>query len=164
MKVIYKRFLLLLPLLSIFILSCGGADNPAAPYKSTITINPSSVSVEYTESTITIDSVDYVYVTPIWYTQYYTIVLTDEKGNPMDGIELNISYKWASSSQFYAVQFYHNGERVSSPLTVTTDKYGTYVLRSDFLVGAGEYKADVEVRSGAAFGSSTFEVKKKTAT
>ena len=165
MKGLYKRFLLLLPLLSIFLFSCGGAENPAAPYGSTITISPCSVSVEYSEATMTVtvndEEVEYTWFGPVWYPQYYTIVVTDEKGKPMDGIKLNISYLWASSSQFYAVQFYHNGEMVSSPLTVKTDKYGTYRLRLDFLVGAGEYKADVEVRSGANFGSCTFEVKKK---
>jgi len=165
MKVLYKRFLLLLPILSAFVLSCSTSDNPAAPYGSTITISPSSVSIEYTEATmtVTVDSTKttYTWFGPRWYSQYYTIVVKDENGKPMDGVKLNISYLWASPSQFYAVQLYDGGERVNSPFDAKTDKYGTYILRADFLLGVGDYKADIEVRSGANFGSSTFEVKKK---
>lgn len=162
---ILKKVYFLVPIFSLFIISCD-PGNPAAPYGSKITINPSEVTIEYTESTmtVTIDSteVEYTWFGPTWYTQYYQIVVTDENGKPMDGVNINISYLWASPSRYYAVQFYHNGERVSSPFTAKTDKYGAYNLRVDFHVGAGEYKADIEVRSGANFGSSTFEVKKKT--
>lgn len=157
MRQIFKKTYLLLPILSLFIISCG-ASNPAAPYGSTITISPSSVSVAYTKSTYTVDDVEYTWFGPVWYTQYYTIVVTDENGKPMDGVNINISHFLASPASYNTVQFYNNGERVSSPFTVKTNKYGAYDLRMDFNIGAGKYKGNIEVRSGANFGSSTFEV------
>lgn len=153
MKEIIKKAYFLFPLLLfviIFNLSCG-ESNPAAPSGAEITINPESF--ELTSGS----------ALPVtWRTEYFTITMyTDStKTKTMSDIKITIDYVFASPAERYYVQLYHDGERVQSPLTVTTDKYGTYVLRVDFLSGGGNaYKGDINVRSASAFKNATFDVK-----
>lgn len=150
MKHIFKKVYIIFPLLfSIIFLGCG-AENPAAPATAVITINPSSFELA-TASTL-----------PVTYrTEYFTITVFQDaaRTKPMSDVTITIDYVFASPAERYYVQFYHDGERVQSPLTVKTDNYGTYVLRVDFLSGGGNaYTGDINVRSGAAFKSATFAV------
>lgn len=151
MKKIFKKAYLSLPFLLFFIISCGGAENPAAPSESVITINPSKFELT-TGSAL-----------PVTYrSEYFTITVYESsaKAKTMSDIEITINHVFASPAERYYIQFYNGGERVQSPFTVTTDNYGTYVLRVDFLSGGGvAFKGDINVRSGAAFASATFEVK-----
>lgn len=140
----------LLPLLAVYITGCGEA-NPAAP-------SGAEIDIKADKSEVTVSA---TYPTT-WYTQYFRIVVYADstKTKTMSDVEITITYPWANPAPWYSVQFYHNGERVQSPLTVKTDKYGTYVLRFDYKVGGGaEYKGELEVWSGAAYKNSTFEVK-----
>lgn len=153
MKEILKKtylLFLLLPLLAIYITGCGEA-NPAAPSGAVIEIKPEKVDFTYSGFPET------------WYSYFFTIVVYEDstKTKTMSDVEITITYPMANPYPRYAVQFYHNGERVNSPLTVKTDKYGTYILRFDYCLGCwlAEYKGDIEVRSGAALDSATFEVK-----
>lgn len=153
MRQIFKKTYLLLPLLFFFIVNCGGAKNPAAPSGSVITINPSSFELT-TASTL-----------PVTYrTAYFTITVYQDsaKTKPMDNIKITIDHVFASPAERYYIEFYNGGERVESPFSATTDNYGTYVLRVDFMSGGGAaYKGDINVRSGSAFINATFEVKKE---
>lgn len=151
MRQIFKKTYLLLPLSLFFLINCGGAKNPAAPSGAVITINPSSFELT-TGSTL-----------PITYrTAYFTITVYQDSANtkPMSDIKITIDHVFASPAERYYIQFYNDGERVDSPLSVTTDNYGTYVLRVDFMSGGGvAFKGDINVRSGSAFINATFEVK-----
>jgi hypothetical protein len=150
MKKIAKKTYLLLPLSLFFLINCGGAKNPAAPSGSVITINPSSFALT-TASTL-----------PITYrTAYFTITVYQDSANtkPMSDIKITIDHVFASPAERYYIQFYNDGERVDSPLSVTTDNYGTYVLRVDFMSGGGvAFTGDINVRSGSAFINATFAV------
>lgn len=148
LKKAYFLFLLL-PLLAVYITGCGEA-NPAAPAGSVITINAEKREWK-TGATNPRE----------WKTEYLTITVYEnsDKIKPMSDIEINISCPLASPTDYYVIQFYHQGERVNSPLTVKTDKYGTYILRLEWLSGGGmEYKAPIEIRSGTAFASYEIEV------
>ncbi len=138
-------FRYLLPLFAILLLwSCGDVS---APPGSTITIEPSSLTIENSLPTAETS------------TQYYTVSVVDEDGNPVGDVKLSISFIWASPSPYNLVQLYKGDVPVDSPFEATTDEFGAYTFRLDFISGGGyEYKGDVEVRSGAAFASSTLEV------
>ncbi len=147
MRIGYLKYVL--PLIAtLFLWSCGDV---AAPPGSTITISPSSVTVTNGDATAE------------WTTQYYTISVTDKDGNPVGDVELSISYIWASPNAYNLVQLYKGSTPVDSPFVATTDEFGSYKLRLDFVSGGGyEYKGDLEVRSGASFASSTLEIKTGT--
>ncbi|NOZ25199.1 MAG: hypothetical protein GXO94_03800 [Nitrospirae bacterium] len=128
----------------LFLWSCGDVS---APPDSTITINPSSLTIENSLPTTETS------------TQYYTVSVVDKDGNPVGDVKLSISFIWASPSPYNLVQLYKGDTPVDSPFDATTDEFGAYTFRLDFVSGGGyEYKGDVEVRSGAAFAASTLEV------
>lgn len=142
------KILLLLALLGVsafFMSGCGGGVT--APSDATITINPSTVSITdgTTEST--------------WHTQFFTILVKNSDGNPLGNIKITISYPWAVPDSAGSVQLYDGSTPVNSPFDAETDDFGVYNLRFDYLSGGGlNYNGDLEVRSGSAFSSATFEV------
>lgn len=145
------KFKYVLPLIAIlFLWSCGDIS---APPDSTITINPSSLNIE--NSLLTTETS----------TQYYTVSVVDKDGNPVGDVKLSISFIWASPSPYNLVQLYKGDTPVDSPFDATTDEFGAYKFRLDFISGGGyEYTGDLEVRSGAAFAASTLDVTAGTAT
>ncbi|HEC97910.1 MAG TPA: hypothetical protein ENI58_07145 [Nitrospirae bacterium] len=151
-----RHFKYVLPLIAIlFLWSCGDVS---APPDSTITISPSSVSIE---SVIEANG-----TSPAkWSTQDYTVSVVDKDGNPVGNVKLSISFVWASPSPYDLVQLYKGDTKVDSPFEATTDEFGSYKFRLDFISGAEyEYTGDLEVRSGAGFASSTLDVTVGTTT
>ncbi|MEC4685975.1 MAG: hypothetical protein VST71_09630 [Nitrospirota bacterium] len=146
-----RHFKYVLPLIAIlFLWSCGDVS---APPDSTITINPPSLSVENGDTTAR------------WSTQYYTVSVVDKDGYPVGDAELSISFIWASPNPYNLVQLYKGDTPVNSPFDATTDEFGAYTFRLDFISGgAYEYTGDIEVRSGANFASSSLEVTVATTT
>ena len=178
-----KRYIVFLALVScLFVMmGCGGEDN-SAPADATITIAP-------TEITVTDGSLWDVHRQP------WLITVKDPNGIPLRGVELRISFIWASPDGRYdsllfdvdncdginetpLAQLNDGNTPVDSPMTVSTDEDGSYILNFDFLSGgldadcdglldldlAGdplilEWNADIEVTSGSVFNSATFEVK-----
>jgi len=140
-----RHFKYVLPLIAmLFLWSCGDVS---APPDSTITINPSSLTIENADTDAK------------WTTQYYTVAVVDKDGNPVGDVKLSISFIWASPNPYNLVHLYKGDNRVDSPFDATTDEFGSYTFRLDFISGGGyEYKGDLEVRSGAAFASSTLDV------
>ncbi|MEW6216016.1 MAG: hypothetical protein AB1478_12570 [Nitrospirota bacterium] len=137
-------------LFTVLFWGCGGSVS--APPDSTITINPETVTIT--------DSGD-----EATHTQYFTILVKDSNGTPLGDIKITISFPWAKPDPTDLVQLYkcedpkcETPEAVNSPFDAETDESGTYTLRFDYQSGWLEYKGDVEVRSGSAFGSATFEV------
>jgi hypothetical protein len=143
MKRGFKLFLLC-SLFFIFLWGCGGSDS--APPNSVITINPDEVTV--TDST----------GEPKWNTQFYTISLKDENGDPLGDTRIAISFIWAVPNIVGVVQLYDGDTPVNSPFYADTDDFGTYILRVDFQSGGISYFGDIEVRSGDAFGSAGLTV------
>jgi hypothetical protein len=140
----------------LVLIACGGGGGGGsdAPAEATITINPSSYTVEVSET--------YPDTT---YTQYFQIVVKDGKGIPLNDVNLRISFPWAQPAEFAVVQLYDGGSPKDSPMKVKTDENGSYTLRFDYNVGvsAGEYYGDIEVTSGSIFKSARFEVTVATA-
>ncbi|VAX30598.1 hypothetical protein MNBD_NITROSPIRAE02-622 [hydrothermal vent metagenome] len=146
-----RHFKYVLPLIAIlFLWSCGDVS---APPGSTITINPPSLSIENGDATAR------------WTTQFYTVSVIDKDGYPVGDAELSISFIWASPNPYNLVQLYKGTTPVDSPFSATTDEFGAYTFRLDFISGGSyEYTGDIEVRSGAAFASSTLDVTVATTT
>ena len=128
--------------------NCGGVGDGgvSAPPDATITINPGSVSIN--DGT----------TTPSWHTQYFTILVENSNGDPLGDIEVWISFPWAVTDTFGAVQLYDGKTPVKSPFKAKTDDFGVYQLRFDYQLGIGSYTGNLEVRSGSAFGSASFGV------
>ena len=145
-----------LPIIAmLFLWSCGDVT---APPGSTITIDPSSVSITSVS--------DETGASPaFWTTKYYTVSVVDKDDNPVGNVKLSISFVWASPNPYNLVQLYKGDTPVDSPFEATTDEFGSYKFRMDFISGAYyEYTGDLEVRSGAAFASSTLDVTVATTT
>jgi hypothetical protein len=156
----------------IFLLwSCGESDVTAPP-EAVITVNPASVSIDDGSAAFG----------QTFHTHYFTITVSDDQGRPIRDAKILISYQWAwsdafapitpiflcSSTEETGIGADTNANGVGdcnpalSPMTAHTDEFGTYLLRFDFSLGVPGYKADIEVRSGENFGTSTFEVKVTT--
>jgi hypothetical protein len=134
-----------------FLFTAYGCGEKTAPVDTVITIDPDKVEV--TDST----------ATPSVSTQYFRIVATktdiNNKTLPVNDAEIWIDFMWAVPDAVSLVQLYEGDTPVDSPMSVKTDDHGVYNLRVDFLHGGGlEYKGDVEVSSGSAFGSAEFSV------
>jgi hypothetical protein len=145
-----KKYLGLL-LLLLFLISFSGCGDPvSAPPGSTITINPSSATID--DATIS----------PSWYTQYFTITVKDSAGTLLGNIKITISYAWTVipdvPDSSGVVQLYKGTDLVNSPFDAETDDFGIYNLRMDYQSGGLDYKGNLEVRSGSAFGKASFEV------
>ncbi len=156
MRIRHFKFKYVLPLIAIlFLWSCGDVS---APPGSTITIDPPSVSIE---SVIEKDGSSPVRTA----TTYYTVSVVDKDGNPVGNVKLSISFIWASPNSSNVVQLYKGDTPVDSPFEATTDEFGSYKFKMDFISGGTyEYTGDLEVRSGANFASSTLDVTVATTT
>lgn len=131
----------------ISILGCGKGESFTAPSGSTITINPSSVSVTDGSSTASTHS------------QPFTITVLDSNGKPMNDTEISIFFQWAVPDIAGVVQLYDGSTPKNSPFTAVTDENGVYNLRFDYQSGGGlSYKGDLEVRSASAFAKATVEI------
>ncbi len=178
----YIYFLAIIALLFTGIIGCGGGDTNA-PADAVITINPAEIK-------ITDGSLRDVH------TQDFLITVKDPNGIPLEDVELRITFIWSSPDGKFDTLYYDlrpydppttcgdgtaetplaqltdGGNPVDSPLVVTTDKDGSYILRFEFLSGGLdtncdgtgdsilEWSADLEVTSGSVFGSAKFEVAK----
>ncbi len=156
MRIRHFKFKYVLPLIAIlFLWSCGDVS---APPGSTITIDPPSLSITSVSNENGTSPV-------ITATKYYTVSVVDKDGNPVGNVKLSISFIWASPNSSNVVQLYKGDTKVDSPFEATTDEFGSYKFRMDFISGgAYEYTGDLEVRSGAAFASSTLDVTVATTT
>jgi hypothetical protein len=136
-------------LFTVFLWGCGslGQDTVTAPPDSAITINPDT-------TTVTDGNED-----SWWHTQFFTIYVQDSDGNPLGNVKITISYPWAVPDPAGVVQLYDGSTPVKSPFDAKTDDFGVYYLRFDYMSGGGlAYYGDLEVRSGSAYGISTFTV------
>ncbi len=144
-----KRFIPgLFILTSLFILSaCGNSGGNQAPATATITVSPTEFELSDGTATAT------------WSTHFFSIVVKDAQGRPLNDVDLDISYVWAVPNSAGYVQLYDGNTPVDSPMEATTDEHGQYHLRFDFQSGGGlVYSASLEVRSGSLFGSADFSV------
>lgn len=120
---------------------CSKSDSVTAPSGSTITINPSDLTV--TDSSETVRT----------WTAYFTITVTDNNGNPMNDTDVSIFFPWAVP-QGTVVQLYDGNTPKNSPFTAKTDENGVYNLRFDYMSGGGlDYFGNLEVRTGSSFTS-----------
>ena len=145
-----KRYIIFIAFVGLLFIvpGCGGSDDiEYAQSTDTITINPTSSTISDGTATTTTHS------------QYFHILVTDAAGSPLRNIELTIEFMWAVPDIYGVVLFYHGGSPVGSPFNALTDDDGAYILRMDFASGGGlEYFGNLQVTSGAAYGSSEFEV------
>ena len=130
---------------SFFIWSgCGGSYE--APAGSTITITGIDTITDSNSSTV-IDST------------IFHIAATAPNSDPLNDVEISITYPWAIPSPAGAVQLYDGDDPEDSPMKVETDSYGTYNLRIDYQRGGGvEYTGTIQVTSGSAVGTAEFSV------
>ena len=130
---------------SFFILSgCGGSFE--APEGSTITISGPDSIIDGSPSTST-DSA------------FFTIVVKNQSGVPLDDVRIWITYPWAIPSPASLVQLYDGETPQNSPMPVKTDSNGTFNLRMDYLRGGGaEYSGTIQVSSGSVVGTADFDV------
>lgn len=92
-------------------------------------------------------------------TSYFTIVVKDEQGNPVQNAELSISLPGAAPDPLGYAQLYDGSTPKNSPFTATTNAYGVYYLRVDYRSGGGTaYSITLEIRSGAFLASTTITV------
>ena len=139
-------------LFTVMLWGCGslGSDPVTAPPDSTITISPSSMTVTCLCETP---------CDAAWHTQFFTIFVADSDGTPLGNVKITISYPWAFPDPSWSVQLYDDSTPVRSPFDAETDDFGVYNLRFDYkLCGLLEYFGDLEVRSGSAYASASFEV------
>ena len=127
--------------------ACGSNNSISAPYGSTITINPTDTSVTDKGSVITT------------HTQFYTITVLDQNGQPMNNAKITISFPWAYPDSASAVTLYDGNSPQNSPFDAKTDSFGIYTLRFDYVSGGGlSYFGNLEVRSGTAYQQVKFTV------
>jgi len=141
-----KRFLLLINsiILAFMFLGCGGGTDPA-PEGAEITFSEGDIAVSDGNATT-------------WQTEYVSIFVKNEEGLPLNNVELTITYPWAAPSTDFVVQFYDGLGKVDSPLTASTNEYGAYTLKFEYMSGSIEYGGDISVVSGSAAASIEFKV------
>ena len=137
-----KRFLVLLICLTA-LAGCGGGGGVSAPDGSTITINPSTMTVT--------DAVD------VWHTTFFDIIVKNADGQPMGDAKVTISFPWAVPDPQAVVQLYDGNTPKNSPFDAKTDDFGVYHLRFDYRTGF-KYNGDLEARSGTTLGKATITV------
>ncbi|MEW6599598.1 MAG: hypothetical protein AB1499_01370 [Nitrospirota bacterium] len=154
-----RKYIISLALFGLLfiIIGCGGGGveggSEEAPAEATITITPPSGSYVGGDETTTVGA----------FVHKFTIVVKDANGIPLRNVDLTIFYPFAVPGS-NVVQFYdgdpsQGAPAQDSPMTVTTDGNGSYTLFMVFLAnGNQEYSADLQVNSGAVYGSATFEV------
>lgn len=118
----------------------GGAGGNDAPPESTITINPSSISVTGLSGDTTFN---------------LTVIVKDSKGNPINNAQVTISGPFAAPRVPARYQFYNqpNGVGpVNSSFTGQTNEFGTYSFSIIIpaLVGgvANAFTDNIQVSSG----------------
>lgn len=146
MKKIVK-FLMLFPIITLVTLGCANV----APDDAEVTINPDKIDLSDT-----ID--DFV-------NQQFVITVKDKNGNPLNAVEITISFIFAPDYScpvgncVRSVQLVDkDGNDVSSPFTTTTDTDGTYIITLRLYAKGKAYKGNLEVRAGAT-GFKSVEVK-----
>lgn len=144
-------FLLILALLiSPVIMLQGCGKNESVPDKSTITINPNSVSMRNPPSDTVVD---------------FKVVVKYSDGTPTPYANIHITGAFAEPITGAVYQFYYypggtqnpNGNAaVNSGFNAQTDKYGVY----DFSIGVtgSAFNDTIYVSSGSAVGTSTLAV------
>ena len=143
MKAFYSLLGSLIIILAL-LASCGGnsSNGFSAPDGSTIVINPGDFTVTDAGSTTTTR------------THYFSIVVKDSSGAPLNKAKINIFFPWAVPNPPAVVQLYDGSTAVNSPFDAFTDSFGVYNLRFDYQSGGGlAYFGNLEVRSGTAFQS-----------
>lgn len=144
-KKYWRHQLLAAIVLILAIAGCSG-DKITAPTGSAVSINPVSMTVTDTNPSAT-------------HTQYFTITIKDEKGNPVQNAEVSISLPLAVPDPLGYAQLYDGSTQKSSPFTATTNADGVYYLRVDYLSGVGvSFTSNLEIRSGSAFASAAISV------
>ena len=137
-----KRFFMLLIGLTA-LAGCGGSGGVSAPAGSTITLNPSALTIT--------DAVDQ------WHTTFFDIIVKNADGQPMGDAKVTISFQWAVPDPQAFVQLYDGDTKKNSPFDAKTDDFGIYHLRFDYRTGY-KYNGDLEARSGATLGKATITV------
>lgn len=143
-----KKYILLL--LCLIALSGCGAGGGSAPPGSTITIQPSSVDVEYAG-------------TDFEHYQDFIINLKDSEGTPIYDGKITISYIWATPNYANCVRFVDLNNPSFSPFDVYTDRFGNYYLRVYFAGTTPDgatcsHKGDLGLISGDAYTTATISV------
>ncbi len=116
------------------------------PVGSTITITGPTLITDNSSSTST-DSV------------FFNIIVKNQNGDPLNDVIILISYPWAVPAPANLIQFYDGDTPKVSPMSVTTDSNGTYLLRMDYVRGGGvDYAGTLEVSSGSVIGTAEFSV------
>lgn len=144
-KKYWRHQILTTTFLILAIAGCSG-DKITAPTGSTISINPPSLPVTDTNTAST-------------HTEYFTITVKDDKGNPVQSAEVSISLPVAFPDPLGYAQLYDGSTQKSSPFTATTNADGVYYLRVDYRSGVGvSFTSNLEIRSGSAFASAAISV------
>ncbi len=140
---------------SIILLTAGCGGGTDAPYGSTITLSPSSSSLD-TGALGT--SADWPVV--------YVVTVTNSDGDPIPWVNLTISGSMANPNPIDAYQFYDGIYVVGgpntpkgSPFSAQTDVDGHYTLTAVVPAGTGVFKDQVQVMSATATGYADIEVK-----
>ncbi len=139
--------LILIPVL--FMLGCGeggyGAGGEEAPPSSTITINPTKLTLTGS--------------TGQWYPTEFAIYVADSKGNPINKAKVTISYFAAVPVHDDCINMFDGSALVFTPFDAFTNEHGVYTLTFKFyLPKSGEtrslascaHSGDMAVTSGAA--------------
>ncbi len=111
--------------------------DPNAP--ATITFTPTSLTITDTGGTT------------IWDAASFTIIVRSASGVPLSNVALNITFPF--------VRLLDDGTVTDSPMQVTTDTNGTYVLNFEYQRGGSvAYVSDISVTSGTSSAVATFTV------
>ena len=141
-----KKILIGLCLFGSFVIWSGCGGSYEAPVGSTITITGPESITDGSPSTST-DSA------------FFTIVVKNQSGVPLDDVQIWITYPWAIPSPAAATQLYDGEDPQDSPMKVETDSNGAFNLRMDYLRGGGiEYTGTIQVTSGSVVGTADFAV------
>ena len=135
-----KRFSVLISTIILAFMFIGCGNNEVAPEGSEITFGVGDVSVSDGGA---FEAWSNMTLLPV--------IVKNADGLPLNNVKIAISYPWAVPSTYGVVQFYKNGVAVNSPMTVTTDETGTYVINYRFQSGGGlEYSGDFLAISGSS--------------
>ncbi len=140
-----KKIIIGLCLMGSFFMWSGCGGSFEAPVGSTITISGPESITDGTSSTST-DSA------------FFTIVVKNRSGVPLDDVKIWITYPWAVPSPARLVQLYDDETPQNSPMSVKTDSNGTYNLRMDYERGLVDYTGTIQVTSGSVVGTADFDV------
>jgi hypothetical protein len=90
---------------------------------------------------------------------FFAIVVKNESNVPLNDVVIWITYPWAVPAPAGLTQLYDGDIPKDSPMSVTTDSNGTFILRMDYVRGGGaSYTGTLEVKSGSIVGTAEFSV------